>query len=319
MSDKPLSNKPTRILIVDDDFDTLEIISEYLTGLDIGIIPNTTTDPTQIIPILRKFADVQLLLSELRMPRIDSIKLLSEIRENFPRLILLLMTGFGVDNLKKQAIELDVYKFIEKPFDLPELTGIIQDALRGHDAGFGGLIESMQLPDIIQMLAVSTRTVALTMSRGTQKATIHFDRGEIVHAVCGQVIGEQVILDVFAWTGGRFNLEALPTPEERTITQSWQALLLEAARQRDEEAGVSGEKEDSPETQLESGISFADLEAASGGESFPDVGDSLFGVVDEAAIDGLKFEEDRKYLTEPGKDGGSGESDIENGGSPLVF
>jgi Domain of unknown function (DUF4388) len=61
------------------------------------------------------------------------------------------------------------------------------------------------------------------------------ERGEILHATAGKHHGDQALIKLFSLRGGEFNLNPFERPEERTIHCHWIYLLLEAARQRDED------------------------------------------------------------------------------------
>ncbi len=101
-------------------------------------------------------------------------------------------------------------------------------------SGFGGTIESVQLPDAIQLICMSGRTAALTVSVNLKRGTLFFQDGNIVHAEYSDLIGEDAFFEIISWKGGEFALAALSPGHERTITDSWQGLLLEVARRNDE-------------------------------------------------------------------------------------
>ena len=224
-----------KILIVDDDEDITVTICEYFNSQKLGIHPIATSDPRKVLQILEQHQDIRLILSDFRMPGMNGFDLLILVKSKYPQILFVIMTGYSTQELRREGLKRGAIRYIEKPFDLAELSDIVRDALQGS-AGFGGVIEAIQLPDIIQLIGVSRRTVTLVITADQGKAVIHFEDGEATHAVCGDLVGEDAFHEVFKWTGGRFNFTTPTDKAEHTITRSWQGLLIEAARRMDEGA-----------------------------------------------------------------------------------
>lgn len=106
--------------------------------------------------------------------------------------------------------------------------------------GFSGEISLPLLPDLIQIYTVSMATGALTIRSGSERGTIWFDRGEIVHAVCGEERGERAVYEMLHWNDGVFALDSGARAPERTISASWQNVLMEGCRLLDESGGGGG-------------------------------------------------------------------------------
>lgn len=107
--------------------------------------------------------------------------------------------------------------------------------LRGRE-GFSGAISLPLLPDLIQIYTISLANGALTVRRGTELGTIWFDRGDIVHAVCGDEVGEEAVYAMLQWQSGHFALDPDARTSTRSITASWQNVLMEGCRRIDEAA-----------------------------------------------------------------------------------
>jgi hypothetical protein len=63
---------------------------------------------------------------------------------------------------------------------------------------------------------------------------LFFDDGQIVHAIAGGHAGEEAVFEILNWTTGTFGKSAEPWPDQPSVTNSWQFLLLTAAQRRDE-------------------------------------------------------------------------------------
>jgi len=103
-------------------------------------------------------------------------------------------------------------------------------------AGFSGAISLPLLPDLIQIYTTSMADGALTIRRGTQSGTIWFERGSMVHAVCGQVIGVDAVYRLLEWHDGQFSLDKGAAAPVHSIDSSWQEVLIEGCRRLDEAA-----------------------------------------------------------------------------------
>lgn len=100
--------------------------------------------------------------------------------------------------------------------------------------GFSGAISLPLLPDLIQIYTVSLANGALTIRQGDGEGTIWFERGEIVHAICGDAIGEEAVFRLLEWHNGQFSLDPDARATTRSITATWQNVLMEGCRRLDE-------------------------------------------------------------------------------------
>lgn len=229
-----MKDKPSKILVVDDEEVLTTLICDYFKYHESGIVPIVTNDPRQVLPMLEEHTDVRLILSDFRMPGINGLELLLRVKAKHPKMLFVIMTGYGTQELKKAGLRRGAIRYIEKPIDLVELSEIIRVELKEQVSGFGGMVEAVQLPDIIQMIGMSRRTITLNIIADKKRGNIFFRDGEVVHAVCGKKVGESAFYEIIKWYGGRFALAEPQSRMKQTITQSWQGLLLDAARIQDE-------------------------------------------------------------------------------------
>jgi len=108
-------------------------------------------------------------------------------------------------------------------------------ALEMANEGFHGVLRRVNLQDLIQMECLNQRSTILEITTSKLSGLIYMERGEILHATAGKYSGEKAFIKLFSLRGGEFNLRPFEAPAERTIQCHWIHLLLEAARQRDED------------------------------------------------------------------------------------
>lgn len=99
---------------------------------------------------------------------------------------------------------------------------------------FQGSLSELPLPDIIQLVAVSGKTGAFTLSRAGERGQILLQEGQISHASVGHLLGEEAVYELATWSDGDFTFEPGSSSEQRTISKSNTNLLMEAARRMDE-------------------------------------------------------------------------------------
>jgi hypothetical protein len=99
---------------------------------------------------------------------------------------------------------------------------------------FQGSLKELPLPDIIQLVSVSGKTGKFTLTRDTDRGFIFLKNGQMVHALVGELIGEEAIYSLAIWNQGEFQFNPNEEPDRQTITKSNTNLLMEAARRLDE-------------------------------------------------------------------------------------
>ncbi len=121
---------PTRILVVDDDPQTLRYVRGALT--EAGYAPVVTGDP-QEVPDLLESERPSLVLLDLLLPGVDGIELMERIPE-LSDLPVIFISAYGRDETIARALEMGAVDYIVKPFSPTELTARVRAALRRQAA-----------------------------------------------------------------------------------------------------------------------------------------------------------------------------------------
>lgn len=115
------------VLIVDDEVDMCEALSEYLTRDD--FLVSTAIDGESALQIVRgKPIDVVLL--DIKMPGIDGVKVLQELKKIDNNIKVVVITAYGDENVSEAVKRLGAYGHIRKPFNTAEIKKIIEEALK---------------------------------------------------------------------------------------------------------------------------------------------------------------------------------------------
>ena len=108
--------------------------------------------------------------------------------------------------------------------------------MQDTDSGFAGTLKNIQLNDLIQMCCLSASSLCMRVSKGQRQGTIFIVDGEIVHAACEDVVGEEAFYQILGWQTGSFESIEVSTTPQRTIDKSYHFLVMEAARRVDEQS-----------------------------------------------------------------------------------
>jgi len=99
---------------------------------------------------------------------------------------------------------------------------------------FQGSLKELHLPDVIQLVSVSGKTGAFYLQKGSEAGTIWLQAGRIVHALFGELSGEEAVYALATWNDGTFRFAQEEASPGHTITKNNTSLLMEAARRLDE-------------------------------------------------------------------------------------
>ena len=115
------------ILIVDDETDLLRGLKRTIEmEIDARILlAENGADALSII----QTTDVDVVLTDVRMPEMDGMSLLTEIREAQPNITVIVMTAYGTIEKAVEAIKAGAYDFIQKPVDGSRLIHMLKNGL----------------------------------------------------------------------------------------------------------------------------------------------------------------------------------------------
>jgi DNA-binding NtrC family response regulator len=116
-----------RILVIDDDEDICLYLKEFLTRE--GYRATTVTKPMDALPEI-KDGRHQIVLLDVRMPEIDGVALLREIRAIDSDICVIIMTAYPSVESAVDTMKADAFDYLRKPFELEQLRSVIQRAIR---------------------------------------------------------------------------------------------------------------------------------------------------------------------------------------------
>ena len=118
------------VLVVDDEPKLCDLLSSALSQNEVHVF--TAGNGLQALAILEQ-EDIDLIISDWRMPGMDGPQLLAEIKARYPQLPVIVMTAYSTVKNAVQSMRNGAYDYIAKPFDIDELDITVSKALQFRD------------------------------------------------------------------------------------------------------------------------------------------------------------------------------------------
>lgn len=114
------------ILIVDDEKNYLSLLSTILEDENFNVL--TAGNGTDALSVLED-SDVDLLITDMKMPEMNGLFLLEKVRAGWPDIPVIMMTAHGSVEKAVEAMQKGAYTYIQKPFDNDRLIIFVNKAL----------------------------------------------------------------------------------------------------------------------------------------------------------------------------------------------
>jgi two-component system nitrogen regulation response regulator NtrX len=216
----------SRILVVDDE----EGIRRSLAGIlsDEGFATTLVADGDRALASIDDDGVPDLVLLDIAMPRRDGVEILIEMRERWPSLPVVMMSGHGTVETAVRTTKHGAFDFIEKPLSIDKVLGTIgqaldqatladedrrqrAEALRAHEI----LGESPAVAALVQQIAVAAPSngwVLITGENGTGKELVARQihtrsrraKGPFVEVNCAAIPEELIESELFGHEKGAF-------------------------------------------------------------------------------------------------------------------
>ncbi len=169
--------EPARILVVDDDPQTLRFVRDALS--EAGYAPLVTGEPKELPQILRTERP-QLVLLDLMLPDADGIELMQRIPELSDQPVIFISV-YGRDETVAKALEAGAADYIVKPFSPTELVARIRAALRRHDQPEAFVLGELAIDYERRRVTFGGDAVELTATEYELLRVLSLHAGRVVH------------------------------------------------------------------------------------------------------------------------------------------
>lgn len=213
----PPEDRP-RVLVVDDEKVIRDMLADFL-GME-GYYVRTAEDGTSALNELSK-THYDLVISDLKMPRMGGIALLEEIGKTAPSSLTVIMTGFGTVETAIDAMKRGAYDYVLKPFKLDEVMHVVQRGIEKQRI----MAENLRLREALSLYKVS-EAIAASLSLEQVLETV---ADSCLHEVRGDLISTWLE----SGEGGYFerqNLRGASVPPEASLGRLSSERIIEHLR-----------------------------------------------------------------------------------------
>ena len=119
--------KPSKMVLVDDEKEFVETLSERLLMRDMGAA--VVYNGEQALSLMEK-EEPEVMVLDLKMPGINGIALLHRVREEHPNVEVIVLTGQGSEEDEKACLDMGAFAYLEKPVDVDVLAKTMREAYR---------------------------------------------------------------------------------------------------------------------------------------------------------------------------------------------
>jgi len=232
-----------KVLIVDDDQDMLLSLQEGLSKFNDTLSVLLAEDGLIATQKLKEDT-ISLVVTDLKMPRIDGFSLLSHIMQHYHYIPVIVMTAYSTPKIKQLAQRGGAVGYIEKPFLIEDLARQATTTLRKESEG--GTLHSVSSGMFLQLIEMEERTCTIRLfdNHSKRQGILFFKGGELIDASTEGVTGELAAYKIFSWDKVNLSIENTCSQNKRTINSDLQAIFLHAMQLKDESAKVEEPKTD---------------------------------------------------------------------------
>lgn len=123
---------PSKVLLVDDEREFVQTLSERLIMRDMGSV--VTYDGESALDLI-KTDEPEVMILDLRMPGIDGIEVLKRVKASRPEIEVIILTGHGSEEDRRVCLELGAFAYLQKPVDIDVLSETLKKANEKIRAG----------------------------------------------------------------------------------------------------------------------------------------------------------------------------------------
>jgi len=216
-----------KILVADDEPNLRRVLGAILKRQGHEVI--TAKDGREAWARIQD-AEIQTLITDLRMPGMDGMELLERVVRDYPDIPVIILTAHGSVDNAVAAVKLGAFDYVEKPFEQEQIKQVIHKALRTYELrkseirlpgspkgsgryGLVGLSAPMQeVYNIIEKVADTPSTVLITGESGTGKELIAKalheqsprSKGPLIKVNCAAIPHTLIESELFGYEKGAF-------------------------------------------------------------------------------------------------------------------
>lgn len=170
----------TKVVVLDDEFLIVQTLCKIIENVGLTAVPFTS--PKKALLYLR-CNSVNAVIVDMKMPEMDGLDVLVEIKGIDPRIPVIIVTGYGNIDIAVKAIKLGAYDFLTKPIHVTALITSINRLFEELDISFQEMVGKstvmVKIISEIRQVAQSDMSIILQGETGTGKTYL----AKIIHSM----------------------------------------------------------------------------------------------------------------------------------------
>jgi DNA-binding response OmpR family regulator len=228
------------VLIVDDNQEMLFTLKDGMAKHKDFFKVLISSDGVDAISKLKNHT-ISLVVTDVKMPRLDGISLMSHIVENYPGTPLILISGHMTSELKKAVQRIGVVEYLGKPFRVEQLSKKIITILRRQTNG--GTLQNVSTSMFLQLMEMEqkTCTIRLACAETGRNGILFFKKGKLMDARVRSKQGLDAAYEIFSFETVNLSIENKCPLYDDYINKDVQSIYLESLHRKDEAQSFQNE------------------------------------------------------------------------------
>jgi CheY-like chemotaxis protein/predicted DNA-binding protein (UPF0251 family) len=219
------------VLIIDDEKSLLLSMKAGFEPFKDELNILTAANGLQAVEILES-QEVDLVVTDLKMPKMDGFGVLSYLSENYPSMPAMVMTAFNTPEIENRLNEDRSLTIFEKPVNFDEFSKAILEAVHNdsQDSSMG-----ISLTSFMQLIQTEEKTCLLEVKTPEDTGHIYFEKGELINAIYAGLKAEDAVYKLLEFPDAQVGFKRPPKKKvKRLIKTSLMHVLMEGLRRIDE-------------------------------------------------------------------------------------
>ncbi len=247
-----------KILVVDDDQVLQLTLSRRMAAFDEQFQVVQAVDGFDALKKLEESA-FSLVITDLMMPRMDGMSLISHIQNRYSDLPVIIISGLkrkDVPNIEKVK---GIVAYLEKPIAVNKLLELIVSTL--DEETQGGLLYNISPTMFMQLMEMEEKTCTIRMldNASDEGGILYLVKGRLLDARVGELKGMEAVSRVFFWDEVTVFLRHECADRENVINSGIQPLIMAALAAKDEQEALPSSDGEVAGTALKAGSVDTDV------------------------------------------------------------
>jgi CheY-like chemotaxis protein len=229
------------VLIAEDDAIFLarlqRMLSRYSDRFDVA----AATNGKEAIAVLQQ-RPVSVLVTDIQMPEMDGLELLTYVNEHHPVIPCFVMTAFDTPELKKKVAK-DIIYFFSKPFEIDSLGAAIVKVIERDIPR--GAVTGISVASFLQMIVLEKKTCLFEVLFGEgRKGIFYFENGVLFDAGFEGKKGEEAARELIDIGSASFRFRDFPSKSISRRIETDVGVLIDLARSQEDESAIADALDD---------------------------------------------------------------------------